>query len=260
VKYVHGTTVDEPLAVDDGATLSYFHTDGLGSVVRTTDTSGTVTLTRQYDAWGNLQSSGGQPGFAFTGREWEPEVGLYYYRARFYSPEAGRFISEDPIHFEGGEANFYAYVAGNPTSNRDPSGTVIWHVNEMKGYSHGVYPKGYTGIARPRVVPECKKACDTYYLVFHVWATITQVTAAPSSADSAYVAWSQKHEDWHRRKQRDNMVDWARKLRPYEHSYGSEEECKAAAAAAVGQLDKWDPVLNNMDLDTRIMRWIFGIK
>jgi RHS repeat-associated protein len=50
---------------------------------------------------------------AFTGREYDPETGLYYYRARYYDPKIGRFVSQDPIGFLGGN-NFYAYVENNP--------------------------------------------------------------------------------------------------------------------------------------------------
>jgi RHS repeat-associated protein len=62
---------------------------------------------------------------AFTGREWDPETNLYYYRARYYDPKIGRFISEDPIGFGGG-VNFYAYALGNPVSFIDPSGLDVW--------------------------------------------------------------------------------------------------------------------------------------
>jgi RHS repeat-associated protein len=77
------------------------------------------------DDYEDPASSGGGPEYAthaFTGREWDRETGLYYYRARYYDPKAGRFISEDPIGFEGG-INFYAYVANRPTVFRDPDGT-----------------------------------------------------------------------------------------------------------------------------------------
>jgi RHS repeat-associated protein len=60
----------------------------------------------------------------FTGRELDSESGLYYYRARYYDPYLGRFISEDPIGFDGG-INFYAYVDNNPLNATDPSGNVI---------------------------------------------------------------------------------------------------------------------------------------
>ena len=59
--------------------------------------------------------------YAYTGREWDPEVGLYYYRARYYDPKIGRFLSEDPINFDGG-INFFAYVLNSPTNGIDPFG------------------------------------------------------------------------------------------------------------------------------------------
>ena len=120
--YVHGPGIDEPLArVDQTGSVAYYHADGLGSIVATTDAAGNVTSRRQYDAWGNLEVGADQPGYAFTGREWDPETGLYYYRARYYDPKIGRFISEDPIGFEGG-VNFYGYVRGNPVNYFDPTG------------------------------------------------------------------------------------------------------------------------------------------
>jgi RHS repeat-associated protein len=121
LKYVYGPWIDQPLAVDDGTTLTYFHADALGSVVKATSATGVVTLTREYDVWGNPQAGAGQPGYAFTGREWDPETGLYYYRSRYYDPRLGRFISEDVIGFSGGE-NFFAYVAGSPANLTDPFG------------------------------------------------------------------------------------------------------------------------------------------
>jgi RHS repeat-associated protein len=121
LKYVHGPAVDEPLAVDDGTALTYFHVDGLASIVQMTNGSGAVTLTRQYDAWGNLEAGVNEPGLAFTGREWDPETSFYYYRARYYDPKVGRFISEDPIRFAAGP-NFYSYVSNRPTVLTDPFG------------------------------------------------------------------------------------------------------------------------------------------
>jgi RHS repeat-associated protein len=61
------------------------------------------------------------PGYAFTGREWDSNAGLYYYRARYYDPKLGRFISEDPIGFLGG-FNFFTDVGNDPTSQLDPDG------------------------------------------------------------------------------------------------------------------------------------------
>jgi len=121
LKYVHGPDIDEPLSVEDGATTSFFHSDGLGSVVQVTSLSGAVTLTRRYDAWGNLEAGANDSGFAFTGREWDSEIGLYYYRARYYDSRLGRFISEDPLGFWDG-TNVFAYVHSRAPNGSDPSG------------------------------------------------------------------------------------------------------------------------------------------
>jgi RHS repeat-associated protein len=59
--------------------------------------------------------------FQYTARESDPETGLYYYRARYYDPNVGRFASEDPIRFKGGN-NFYPYAHNNPAVLRDPTG------------------------------------------------------------------------------------------------------------------------------------------
>jgi YD repeat-containing protein len=69
IRYVHGRLVDEPLAVEDGASVTYLHADGLGSIVKGTSVTGAVVLARGYDAWGNPEVGAAQAGYAFTGRE-----------------------------------------------------------------------------------------------------------------------------------------------------------------------------------------------
>jgi RHS repeat-associated protein len=122
--YVHGPGIDEPLArLDQTNAVAHYHADGLGSIVTMTDAAGNAVETKQYDAWGNIETGAAQPGYAFTGREWDPETGLYYYRARYYDPKIGRFISEDRSRFRGG-INLYSYVANNPTNFVDPDGDI----------------------------------------------------------------------------------------------------------------------------------------
>jgi len=121
IRYVHGRGIDRPLARVESGVASYYLADHLGSIVQTTDATATLTLTRQYDGWGNLLQGSGTAGFAFTGREWDPETGLYYYRARYYANGWGRFLSEDPIGLASG-VNRYAYVANNPIVRVDPHG------------------------------------------------------------------------------------------------------------------------------------------
>jgi RHS repeat-associated protein len=98
--------------------------DHLNSVVQTTNASATVTLTRDYDPFGNPLAGSANGGYAFTGRDWDAEINLYYYRARYYDPSVGRFLSEDPIGLQGGP-NLYTYVLNNPGRYRDPSGTSV---------------------------------------------------------------------------------------------------------------------------------------
>lgn len=129
--YVHGPGVDEPLAKETDGVLRYYHADGLGSVVKETDGSGVVVNTLRYDAWGNIEA-GARDGYAFTGREWDPETGWYYYRARFYDPRGGRFVSEDPIGLDGGP-NAFSYVDSGPVNFSDPSGKCPWCIGAAWG-------------------------------------------------------------------------------------------------------------------------------
>jgi RHS repeat-associated protein len=100
-------------------------TDAMGSVLALTNSSGSVTMQYGYDPFGNTMSYGSTSTNVsqYTGRENDAN-GLYFYRARYYSPEFERFISEDPIDFRGG-TNLYAYVANDPVTLTDPSGMVI---------------------------------------------------------------------------------------------------------------------------------------
>jgi RHS repeat-associated protein len=96
--------------------------DALGSTIALVNSSGNVSTTYSYDPFGNGSVSGAANSnlFQYTGRENEGN-GLYFYRARYYSPLLGRFVSEDPKGFSAG-GNFYRYVEDNPVSYSDPSG------------------------------------------------------------------------------------------------------------------------------------------
>jgi RHS repeat-associated protein len=128
VSYIHGPNIDEPLQGTSHNKTWYYHADGLGSIVALTDKHGNVVQRYDYDSFGNLQQQGEsieQP-FTYTARELDEETGLYYYRARYYDPQVGRFISKDPIGLGDGP-NVYAYVQSNPITQKDPSGLVKWH-------------------------------------------------------------------------------------------------------------------------------------
>jgi RHS repeat-associated protein len=126
--YVHGPGIDEPLAKEVSGASTYYHADALGSVLKMTNASGTVTHEYRYDAYGRIEAGSSQGGYSITGREWDLETGLFYYRARYYDPKIGRFVSADPVGFEGGDPNFYAYVGNSPTNWADPSGLQWQHI------------------------------------------------------------------------------------------------------------------------------------
>jgi RHS repeat-associated protein len=120
--FTHGANVDEHLALERNSSFYYYHSDGLGSVISITDQNKNVMQNYEYDSFGMFKSPATfTNSYTYTGREWDKETGLYYYRARYYDPMEGRFISKDPIGFSGG-VNFYDYALSNPINYTDPSG------------------------------------------------------------------------------------------------------------------------------------------
>jgi RHS repeat-associated protein len=123
-RYTHGPGIDEPIAVTKAGATFFYHQDGLGTVTDLTDSSGATAKSYAYDAYGTIVDQTGtveQP-YTYTGREFDSETGLYYYRARNYDPIAGRFLRYDPIGFDGGSQNLYEYVKNNPANAIDPNG------------------------------------------------------------------------------------------------------------------------------------------
>jgi RHS repeat-associated protein len=115
--------LDKVLARNDSSGMRTPLTDGQGSTVALADDAGTLQTEYTYDAFGNTTASGAQSSNSsrYTGRD-DDGTGLYYYRARYYSPGLQRFISEDPAGLDGGDVNLYAYVNNNPINLVDPSG------------------------------------------------------------------------------------------------------------------------------------------
>jgi RHS repeat-associated protein len=107
----------------DAPPASYYQADGLGSVTSLTNAAGTATQNYTYDSFGNIIATTGSlvNSFRYTGREFDTETSLYYYRARYYDPGTGRFLAEDPVRFSGG-TNFYIYVTENPVNFVDQFG------------------------------------------------------------------------------------------------------------------------------------------
>lgn len=122
-RYEQTQNIDEPLAMLRSSTTSYYHADGLGSVTSLSSAAGSIANTYTYDSFGKLTNSTGSVvnPFRYTAREFDTETNLYYYRARYYDPTTGRFLSEDPARFGAG-INLYAYIGNSATNRTDPSG------------------------------------------------------------------------------------------------------------------------------------------
>jgi len=117
------TGLDAPImrAAKNPTQTRYYHSDGLGSIVATSDANGMVDGLNRYDAWGNSTASVGSiPRYGYTGRE-PDATGFAFYRARYYDPQTGRFLQRDPSGFSDG-VNLYAYVGNSPSNFVDPLG------------------------------------------------------------------------------------------------------------------------------------------
>ncbi len=132
VFYIPGPAIDEPIAMVTASTgaKEYFHTNHQGSVIAMSDATGAkVEGPYTYDPYGNCFSgagvacSAGEP-YRFTGRRFDPETGLLYFRARYYAPDdahGSRFLQTDPIGYTA-DLNLYTYVGNDPVGRIDPLG------------------------------------------------------------------------------------------------------------------------------------------
>ncbi|CAN1210287.1 hypothetical protein TUMEXPCC7403_08840 [Tumidithrix helvetica PCC 7403] len=123
-RYLYGANLDQVLAVET-TQVSWTLSDYLGTVRDLVSSAGVVQKHIKYDSFGNVTGQSAplvKSRFGFTGREFDSETGLYYYRSRYYDSVVGRFISEDRIGFAGGDTNLYRYVGNSATNGTDPFG------------------------------------------------------------------------------------------------------------------------------------------
>ena len=126
--YTYGLQrIDEEQVIDGAWTPSFYGYDGGGNVRNLTNSAGTVTDSYEFDAFGNkFTVSGTTPNnYLYRGEQYDPDLGLYYLRARYYNPLTGRFMSRDPedgIDTDPGTLHKYIYAKGDPVNLADPTG------------------------------------------------------------------------------------------------------------------------------------------
>ena len=143
--HVWGQGIDDLVSTDRSGQRRFFHADDLGSVRAATDSSGSVVERYRYDDYGapTFMDPGWspQPGSSignstlFTGRRYDGDTGLYYYRTRYFEPAVGRFTTRDSIGIWGDENNLgnaYTYVGNDPATAGDPSGEAYGNYNSVK--------------------------------------------------------------------------------------------------------------------------------
>jgi RHS repeat-associated protein len=161
-QYTYGLQlISENQIVGDTWTVSFYGVDGAGSVRQLINSIGQVTDTYEYDAFGNkISSTGTTPNnYLYRGEQYDPDLSLYYLRARYYNPVTGRFLSVDPEAGEGQRR--YEYAGADPVNGMDPTGNedmiewalLIHYPSRMSWIS--VHFPGWCGIAGGDFLGEC---------------------------------------------------------------------------------------------------------
>ncbi len=129
MRYLYSPAVDEILArTDASANTAWYITNNVGSVEYVVSSSGTILDHIMYDDYGNITSESDPSDgdrFKFAGMQYDTTTALYYDHARYYDPNIGRFVSQDPKGFAAGDTNLYRYVFNSPADDTDPSGRGI---------------------------------------------------------------------------------------------------------------------------------------
>jgi RHS repeat-associated protein len=138
---LHRDDAGHLVALQRGAAWFYVATDQVGSPRVVSDAAGTAVKVVRYDAFGAVIADSA-PAFelpvGFAGGVADPATGLILFGLRDYEPASGRWVARDPILFDGGQGNLYAYAGNDPVGRRDPVGLACIAVSEYAGAGGGV--------------------------------------------------------------------------------------------------------------------------
>jgi len=188
--YVYGNYVDEVLTMDRSGQTYYYHQNSLWSVESVTDSTATPVERYSYDAygmatvtdgtgaavplngWGTPHSVISNP-WMFTGRQFDEEAGLYFYRARYYDAVKGRFFQRDPLE-SASETNLYEYVHDAPVMWLDPTGEVqkLAAPNVPNPNAPAKYCGAYD-MAVKWTLSENSTAGQSGFVIQHIYSTVT---------------------------------------------------------------------------------------
>lgn len=131
--YLYGNNIDEVLQMKRGEKVYYYHTNHLSSAMALSNTNGNLVERVAFDVYGvpifsnaagtELEVSSVGNNILFTGREYDAELRIHYFRARYQHPYIGRFMQHDPLMYSDG-LNIYTYVYNNSLFFVDPSGKI----------------------------------------------------------------------------------------------------------------------------------------
>ena len=181
-RYLFGNGIDNGLARwTPGDGLVWYLPDQQGTLRDLADADGALAAHADYSAFGTPLGTTATVDFGrylFTGREFQPQQGLYYYRARFYDPASGRFLSQDPRGFEAGDANHYRYVGNSPANYVDPRGEAVFS-------EFGVLVRSI--VARLAILRCLGIAAFTNLAEGGIYILLTSVGGAPGGPSNVYV-------------------------------------------------------------------------